>query len=157
MLNIIDINWLLVSRSWETRAKIKVIELDFRRPEIAGCRHMIGPVPWDKTLEGRRAKESWYLRITLSKLKNCPSQWTGNEWKMPRGPHWSTRTSWQNANAKRKHGESGSKGRQSGRNIETQHGHVWLGNPSTTPRAKSGRWFKRQNGFLQVHEWLKED
>lgn len=44
-------------RSWKSRAKIKIMELDFRRPEIGVCRHMIGRVHW-KTLERKGAKES---------------------------------------------------------------------------------------------------
>jgi len=41
------------------RVHSKLSTLDFRRADFGLFRGLLGRVPWDKVLEGRRAQENW--------------------------------------------------------------------------------------------------
>ncbi|GAB0192044.1 hypothetical protein GRJ2_001669700 [Grus japonensis] len=43
------------------RAHSKLTTLDFRRADFGLFRDLLGRVPWDKSLEGRGAQESWLV------------------------------------------------------------------------------------------------
>ena len=43
------------------RAHSKLTALVFRRADFGLFRHLLGRVPWDKDLEGRRAQGSWLI------------------------------------------------------------------------------------------------
>jgi len=43
------------------RARSKLSTLDFRRTDFGLIRDLLGRIPWDKTLEGRGAQESWLI------------------------------------------------------------------------------------------------
>ncbi|GAB0199980.1 mitochondrial enolase superfamily member 1 [Grus japonensis] len=43
------------------RAHSKLTTLDFRRADFGLFRDLLGRVPWDKALEGRRAQDSWLI------------------------------------------------------------------------------------------------
>jgi len=43
------------------RVRSKLATLDFRKADFDLLRDLLGRIPWDKALEGRRAQESWSL------------------------------------------------------------------------------------------------
>ena len=43
------------------RAHGKLATLGFRRADFGLFRNLLGRVPWDKALEGRRVQESWLI------------------------------------------------------------------------------------------------
>jgi len=70
-------------------AHSKFTRLDFGRADFGFFRDLVGKVPWDKALEGRRAQESWVIfkdHLLQAQEKCIPTK--RNSGKNIRRPPW---------------------------------------------------------------------